>query len=247
MHQRFDRVHQELGGSGHGSGNAASGGPDAHWTDSPSTVSLGTRGAEAAAVVIVTPDASVLLKWVLPDDDEPDGDAALSLRDYALAGAVELVVPQLWIYEVGNTRSRTQALSLAVSYGVACYDAAYHVALVHGGVFVIADERCPPAPRERAASRRCGSGARDTPIASPARSVAWSRFVRDSSARPLPASPGRPRSAGPSTRCGPPPHGQAARPRRAASRAGGIARRLLAKAGEAARRLGRKWRAEKDR
>ena len=30
MHQRFDRVHQELGGSGHGGGNAASGGPDAH-------------------------------------------------------------------------------------------------------------------------------------------------------------------------------------------------------------------------
>ena len=91
--------------------------------------------------MIVTPDASVLLKWVLPEDDEPDGDAALSLRDYALAGAVELVVPQLWIYEVGNTRSRTQALSLAVSYGVACYGAAYHVALVHGGVFVTADER----------------------------------------------------------------------------------------------------------
>ncbi len=56
--------------------------------------------------MIVTPDASVLLKWVLPGDDEPDGDAALSLRDQALASAVELVVPQLWIYEVGNTLAR---------------------------------------------------------------------------------------------------------------------------------------------
>ena len=119
---------------------------------------------------MVTPDASVLLKWVLPGDDEQDGDAALSLRDEAVAGTVELVVPQLWIYEVGNTlarrfpdqagellaslsdfglteagldlRWRTQALSLAVTYEVAFYDAAYHaVALVHGGVFVTADER----------------------------------------------------------------------------------------------------------
>ena len=120
--------------------------------------------------MIVTPDASVLLKWVLPGDDEEDGDAALSLRDEAVAGVVELVVPQLWFYEVGNTlarrfprqagellasladfgltearldvRWRTQALSLAVTYDVAFYDAAYHaVALVHRGVFVTADER----------------------------------------------------------------------------------------------------------
>ena len=120
--------------------------------------------------MIVTPDASVLLKWVLPGDDEQHGDAALSLRDEALAGAVELVVPQLWIYEVGNTlarrfpdqagellaslvdfgltearldaRWRTQTLALAVTYKVAFYDAAYHaVALALGGVFVTADER----------------------------------------------------------------------------------------------------------
>ena len=120
--------------------------------------------------MIVIPDASVLLEWVLPGDDEQDGDAALFLRDEAVAGAVELVVPQLWLYEVGNTlarrfpdqagellasladfgltearldlRWRTQAVSLAVAYEVAFYDAAYHaVALVHGGVFVTADER----------------------------------------------------------------------------------------------------------
>ena len=104
--------------------------------------------------MIVIPDASVLLKWVLPGDDEQDGDAALSLRAEAVSGSVELVVPQLWLYEVGNTlarrfpdqagellaslidfgltearldvRWRTQALSLAVAYEVAFYDAAYH-------------------------------------------------------------------------------------------------------------------------
>ena len=120
--------------------------------------------------MIVTPDASVLLKWVLPGDDEQDTDAALALRDEAVSGTLELVVPQLWIYEAGNTLARrfpddadallaslvdfgltearlgtdwrTRAVSLSVEYGVAFYDAAYHaVALGLGGVFVTADER----------------------------------------------------------------------------------------------------------
>ena len=120
--------------------------------------------------MIVTPDASVLLKWVLPGDDEHDTDVALALRDQAVAGTLDLVVPQLWIYEVGNTLARRfpddagellasladfglteapldakwrmRAVSLAVTYGVAFYDAAYHaVALGLGGVFVTADER----------------------------------------------------------------------------------------------------------
>ena len=120
--------------------------------------------------MIVVPDASVLLKWVLPGDDERDMDAAMALREEAVAGAVELVVPQLWIYEVGNTLARrfpehadqllaslvdfrltearldstwrAQAVSLAVTYDVSFYDAAYHAtALFRGGVFVTADER----------------------------------------------------------------------------------------------------------
>ncbi|MCY3972136.1 MAG: type II toxin-antitoxin system VapC family toxin [Acidobacteria bacterium] len=120
--------------------------------------------------MIVTPDASVLLKWVLAGEDEQDTDEALALRDEAVAGSLELVVPQLWIYEVGNTltrrfpddagellatladfgltearldaRWRSRAVSLSVTYGVAFYDAAYHaVALGLGGMFVTADER----------------------------------------------------------------------------------------------------------
>lgn len=112
----------------------------------------------------------MLLKWVLPGDDEPGAGAALGLLDEALAGAVELVVPQLWLYEVGNTLVRRfpgqaneflaflidfqltevqpdsiwrkQTVSLAVSYGVTFYDAAYHaVALIRDGMFVTADER----------------------------------------------------------------------------------------------------------
>ena len=120
--------------------------------------------------MIVTPDASVLLKWVLPGDDEQDTDEALALRDGAVAGTLDLVVPQLWVYEVGNTLARRfpddagdllaslvdfgltearldadwriRAVSLSVRYGVTFYDAAYHaVALELGGVFVTADER----------------------------------------------------------------------------------------------------------
>ncbi len=120
--------------------------------------------------MIVTPDASVILKWVLPGDDEQDTDAALELRDEAVAGTLDLVAPQLWIYEVGNTLARRfpddadallasladfgltearldanwrkRAVALSVTYGVAFQDAAYHaVALGLGGVFVTADER----------------------------------------------------------------------------------------------------------
>ncbi|MDE0083801.1 MAG: type II toxin-antitoxin system VapC family toxin [Gammaproteobacteria bacterium] len=120
--------------------------------------------------MIVTPDASVLLKWVLPGDDEQDTDAALALRDETAAGTLDLIVPQLWIYELGNTlarcfpdlagellkslvdfslteakldsRWRTRAVPLSLTYGVAVYGAAYHaVTLGLGGVFVTADER----------------------------------------------------------------------------------------------------------
>ena len=120
--------------------------------------------------MIIAPDASVLLKWVLPDDDERGTEAALALRDEAANGAIELVVPQLWVYEVRNTLARRfpahangllaslidfrltearldakwrrRAISLAVTYNVAFYDAAYHaVALALDGVFATADER----------------------------------------------------------------------------------------------------------
>ncbi len=120
--------------------------------------------------MIVTPDASVLLKWVLPGNDKQDTDAALALRDGAVAGTIDLVVPQLWIYEVGNTLAKrfpddageilaslsdfglteappdsdwtVRAVSLSVKYGVTFCGAAYHaVALGLGGVFVTADER----------------------------------------------------------------------------------------------------------
>jgi len=116
------------------------------------------------------PDASVLLKWVLPSDDEPDADKALLLRAAIVDEAVRALLPALWLYEVGNTIARrfpthasgwlsalmkvwarggTALASLArengridPSFDVSFYDAAYHaLALLHNGLFVTADTR----------------------------------------------------------------------------------------------------------
>ena len=57
---------------------------------------------------LVVPDASVILKWVLPSGEEPDLGQALALRDSIANGHVRAVVPSLWVYEVGNTLARRQ-------------------------------------------------------------------------------------------------------------------------------------------
>jgi predicted nucleic acid-binding protein len=52
--------------------------------------------------VVLVPDASVLLKWALQSDDEPHRDHALALKTAWLDGRCDLVVPTLWVCEVGN-------------------------------------------------------------------------------------------------------------------------------------------------
>ena len=119
---------------------------------------------------LVVPDASVLLKWVLPSDDEPDADKALLLRAAIQDEAVHVLLPGLWLFEVGNTIARrfpthasawlsalmkfgleeaspsqpwlAKTLELTRRYEVSFYDAAYHaLALIHKGLFVTADSR----------------------------------------------------------------------------------------------------------
>ena len=119
---------------------------------------------------VVVPDASVILKWALPPDAEPDADRAVLLRNAIRDDVVRAVVPSLWLFEVGNTVARRlpqharallaalakfgleeqavtaqwlrQAVDLTERYPVSFYDAAYHAtAIVQGGVFVTADER----------------------------------------------------------------------------------------------------------
>ena len=122
------------------------------------------------AAPLVVPDASVILKWVLPPANEPDFERALALRDAIAAGHVHTRVPALWIYEVGNMLARERpgdarqlletllrfgltsapqssiwlgrTLELTKRYGVTFYDAAYHAhAIVERGVLITADER----------------------------------------------------------------------------------------------------------
>jgi predicted nucleic acid-binding protein len=121
------------------------------------------------AAGIIVPDASVLLKWVLRDPDEEERTPALALRGAWLDGDVELLVPTLWVYEVGNVLGLKQPatagkllaamidlrlpeqtaasyaeaiVDLMRSYGVTFYDAAYHaLAVVRGGTMLTADRR----------------------------------------------------------------------------------------------------------
>lgn len=116
------------------------------------------------------PDASVLLKWVLPAEGETCVEQALSMRDAFVAGKITLLVPELWYFEVGNTLSRkypdetedllsgllamgfdtatpdqrwqTAILQLVSAHRVTFYDAAYHaLAVISDGIFVTADEK----------------------------------------------------------------------------------------------------------
>ena len=116
---------------------------------------------------VIVPDASVLLKWILRTEDEPDRDRALALKTAWLEDTCELLVPSLWVFEVGNVlglkHPATAALllqamldlgireegphlclaaivSLMREYKVTFYDAAYHaLAIRHRGTMLTAD------------------------------------------------------------------------------------------------------------
>jgi len=51
-------------------------------------------------------DASVILKWVLGDEREPDQEKAVDLLNMWTNGGAELSAPVLWQYEVGNFLGR---------------------------------------------------------------------------------------------------------------------------------------------
>jgi len=119
--------------------------------------------------MIIVPDASVLLKWVMGTENESDHHQAMRLRDALLAGELEIRAPTLWRYEIGNVlglkqpRLAAEMMGSLLAYefeevplrteyalevlehmrevaGVTFYDAAYHVlALRTKGVYVTAD------------------------------------------------------------------------------------------------------------
>ncbi|MDF0645993.1 MAG: type II toxin-antitoxin system VapC family toxin [Nitrospira sp.] len=119
--------------------------------------------------MIVVPDASVILTWVLEREDDPGYAPALKLQEALLAEEVEIRLPSLWRYEVGNVlglkkpRMVTELMGALLAYefdevplrteyaldvlehmtevsGVTFYDAAYHVlALRTKGLYLTAD------------------------------------------------------------------------------------------------------------
>lgn len=106
--------------------------------------------------MIIVPDASVILKWVLEREQETDLAHALLLQEAFVAEQIEIRLPSLWRYEVGNVLGLKKAamakelMSALLAYdfdevplrteyclavlehmedmkGVTFYDAAYHV------------------------------------------------------------------------------------------------------------------------
>src|SRR4051794_11522531 len=105
-------------------------------------------------VPLVVPGASVLLKWVLPSDYEPQADKTLLLRAAIQNESVHVLRPGLWTFDVGNTIAQrfpthasacltalmkfgleeappsqpwlARTLELTRRHKVSFYDAAYH-------------------------------------------------------------------------------------------------------------------------
>lgn len=119
--------------------------------------------------MIVVPDASVILKWVLEREHEPDYRQAAKLQQAILDETIEIRLPTLWKYEVGNILGlkkpavATELMSALLAYEfdevplrteyamavlehmrqvtqVTFYDSVYHVlALRTKGLYVTAD------------------------------------------------------------------------------------------------------------
>lgn len=58
-------------------------------------------------------DASVILKTVLPDEEPTQKELALSLFEKYSQKAIDIIVPDFWVYEIGNTLSRKLKLKKA--------------------------------------------------------------------------------------------------------------------------------------
>lgn len=115
-------------------------------------------------------DASIICKWALAGDDEPDQDAAMEILSRWLHEIDRIILPPLWLFEVGNViglkrpahaRSLiallldyefeeaqitkeicTLSLDLMHDLKVTFYDAVYHaVAIDHNATFITADKR----------------------------------------------------------------------------------------------------------
>ena len=120
---------------------------------------------------VIVIDASVILKWVLPPEAEAYQPQALSLSEAVAQGRIQVILPALWYFEVGNILIRKyredadqdltdlrrqlgdceqpispgwqrEIIRLTAAYPVTFYDASYHaLAIVNRGLFVTSDEK----------------------------------------------------------------------------------------------------------
>lgn len=119
---------------------------------------------------ILVPDASVILKWAIGLESELDREKAIHILDAWVGNNIEIVLPELWVFEVGNVlgrmvpdsalekmetllefRFKTKELDketcksifkLMKDLSVSFYDASYHaLAQRMGGVFITADDK----------------------------------------------------------------------------------------------------------
>ena len=119
---------------------------------------------------VIVPDASIILKWVLAGEDGVEEEKALEILHDWLAEKIQIILPPLWLYEVGNILGLKRpdqarellevlldyrfeeaqitekicglALELMQELRVSFYDAIYHaIALNQKSIFVTADKR----------------------------------------------------------------------------------------------------------
>ncbi len=127
---------------------------------------------------IFVPDASVILKWAIGLESELDREKAIHILDAWVGNNIEIVLPELWVFEVGNVlgrmvpdsalekmetllefRFKTKELNkqtcksifkLMKDLSVSFYDASYHaLAQRMGGVFITADDKYYQKARAR--------------------------------------------------------------------------------------------------
>ncbi|MBI3443299.1 type II toxin-antitoxin system VapC family toxin [Candidatus Woesebacteria bacterium] len=116
-------------------------------------------------------DASVILKTVLPDENPQEVELALQLFKQYSQGEIDVIIPDFWVYEVGNTLcrklnskkaklgfafllslkfknvtfSKKQLLAISAfsaKHNVSFYDSSYHLlAYFTDSIFVTADKK----------------------------------------------------------------------------------------------------------
>jgi predicted nucleic acid-binding protein len=119
-------------------------------------------------IPVIVPDASVILKWAFHSPEEQYLDKALDILNLCREGKVEIILPRLWAFEVGNVLALKnpqyaqeimeiligyrfpehettmelcrETFKLIRQYRITFYDAVYHgVALLKKGMMITMD------------------------------------------------------------------------------------------------------------